>query len=53
MIWSGHSAYNKELQHHGSAAIGLVPLATNHTDRTSLSGSYSLLRIEVEGMASP
>ena len=24
MIWSGHSAYNEELQHHGSAAIGLL-----------------------------
>ncbi|MFI0847122.1 DUF6766 family protein [Mesorhizobium sp. IMUNJ 23232] len=24
MIWSGHSAYNQELQHHGSPAIGLL-----------------------------
>ena len=24
MIWSGHSAYNEELQHHGSPAIGLL-----------------------------
>jgi hypothetical protein len=24
MIWSGHSAYNEELQQHGSAAIGLL-----------------------------
>ncbi|MCO5066478.1 MAG: hypothetical protein M9924_19005 [Rhizobiaceae bacterium] len=24
MIWSGHSAYNEELQHHGLPAIGLL-----------------------------
>ena len=24
MIWSGHTAYNEELQHHGSPAIGLL-----------------------------
>ena len=29
MIWSGHAAYNEELQHHGSAAIGLVAYLTS------------------------
>jgi hypothetical protein len=29
MIWSGHSAYNEELQHHGSAAIGLLAYLTS------------------------
>lgn len=27
-----------------------LPLATNHTDRTLVSGLYSNLRIEVDGM---
>jgi hypothetical protein len=29
MIWSGHSVYNEELQHHGSAAIGLLAYLTS------------------------
>jgi hypothetical protein len=29
MIWWGHSAYNEELQHHGSAAIGLLAYLTS------------------------
>lgn len=29
MIWSGHSAYNKELREHGSAAIGLLAYLTS------------------------
>ncbi|MDI6024719.1 hypothetical protein QBK99_00630 [Corticibacterium sp. UT-5YL-CI-8] len=29
MIWSGHSADNEELQHHGSAAIGLLAYLTS------------------------
>ena len=28
MIWSGHSAYNQELRHHGSAAVGLLAYLT-------------------------
>jgi membrane protein implicated in regulation of membrane protease activity len=29
VIWWGHSAYNEELQHHGSAAIGLLAYLTS------------------------
>jgi hypothetical protein len=29
MIWSGHSAYNEELQDHGSPAIGLLSYLTS------------------------
>jgi hypothetical protein len=29
MIWSGHAAYNEELQHHGSTAIGLQAYLTS------------------------
>jgi hypothetical protein len=29
MIWSGHSAYNEELQHHGLPAIGLLAYLTS------------------------
>jgi hypothetical protein len=29
MIWSGHAAYNEELQHHGSSAIGLLAYLTS------------------------
>lgn len=29
MIWSGHAAYNRELQDHGSAAIGLMAYMTS------------------------
>jgi hypothetical protein len=29
MIWSGHSAYNEELQHHGLPAIGILAYLTS------------------------
>jgi len=40
MIWSGHSAYNEELQDHGSPAIGLLSYLTSGDFLSALSENW-------------